>query len=241
MQQEPFRSRLDAHLHLQTIPDDSVITNSGGSAILKSFLRDGSKYICNGTSPSDWNHLSVISEFYCHELVPYFGAHPWYVNDLSADWLEILHGYIVKHSSGLGEIGLDKAFASGYVYNTSTGNIYCSAGFVSVSGTSCGNTLCTGMGFIAGDIFRDTRCPLSKQVRKRLRNRGVGRGISCVYSTEQVDFRYIDPEDETAGEDLYERGLKRRVLGSLPTLPGIFGLILANMAYKKLINPDFSS
>ena len=93
----------------------------------------------------------------------------------------------------------------------------------------------------SGDIFDTHRCPLSKQVRKRLRNRGVGRGISCVYSTERVNFSYIDPEDETAGEDLYDRGIKRRVLGSLPTLPGIFGLILANMAYKKLINPNLSS
>lgn len=93
----------------------------------------------------------------------------------------------------------------------------------------------------SGDIFDTHRCPLSKQVRKRLRNRGVGRGISCVYSTERVDFSYIDPEEETAGEDLYDRGIKRRVLGSLPTIPGIFGLILANMAYKKLLTPDLSS
>ena len=87
----------------------------------------------------------------------------------------------------------------------------------------------------SGDIFDTTKCPLSKQVRKRLRNRGVGRGIDCVYSTEQIDFTYTDPEEETEGEDIVKRGLKRRVLGSLPTLPGIFGLILANMAYKKLI------
>ncbi len=92
-----------------------------------------------------------------------------------------------------------------------------------------------------GDIFDTSRCPLSKQVRKRLRNRGVGRGIQCVYSTESVKFSYTDPEDEKENEDIYERGLKRRVLGSLPTLTGIFGLILANMAYQKLISTDPSS
>ncbi len=92
-----------------------------------------------------------------------------------------------------------------------------------------------------GDIFDTQRCPLSKQVRKRLRNRGVGRGINCVYSTERVYFSYIDPDEETEDEDIVERGLKRRVLGSLPTLPGIFGLILANMAYKKLLTLDYSS
>jgi tRNA threonylcarbamoyladenosine dehydratase len=87
----------------------------------------------------------------------------------------------------------------------------------------------------SGDIFDTTKCPLSKQVRKRLRNRGVGRGIDCVYSTELIDFSYTDPEEETEDEDIVNRGLKRRVLGSLPTLPGIFGLILANMAYQVLI------
>jgi len=93
----------------------------------------------------------------------------------------------------------------------------------------------------SGDIFDTTKCPLSKQVRKRLRNRGVGRGIDCVFSTELINFNYTDPEEETEDEDVVVRGLKRRVLGSLPTLPGIFGLILANMAYKKLLNLNLSS
>jgi len=90
----------------------------------------------------------------------------------------------------------------------------------------------------SGDIFDTTKCPLSKQVRKRLRNRGVGRGIDCVFSTELIKFTYTDPEEEAEGEDVVVRGLKRRVLGSLPTLPGIFGLILANMAYKMLLDSN---
>lgn len=107
MQQEPFQPRLDAHLHLQTIPWDSCSSDLPGREVIKSFLGKGSRSICNGTSPLDWNRVAAITERY--------------------------------------------------------------------------------------------------------------------------------PEDETAGEDLYDRETKRRVLGSLPTLPGIFGLILANMAYKKLI------
>ena len=90
----------------------------------------------------------------------------------------------------------------------------------------------------SSDIFDTIKCPLSKQVRKRLRNRGVGRGIDCVFSTEHINFTYTNPEDETEGEAIVDRGLQRRILGSLPTIPGIFGLILANMAYKKLINPN---
>ena len=92
----------------------------------------------------------------------------------------------------------------------------------------------------SGDIFDTIKCPLSKQVRKRLRNRGVGRGINCVFSTELINFTYTDPEEETEDEDILARGLKRRVLGSLPTLPGIFGLILANMAYKMLLDSNIS-
>jgi tRNA threonylcarbamoyladenosine dehydratase len=94
---------------------------------------------------------------------------------------------------------------------------------------------------ITGDIFDTSKCPLSKLVRKRLRNRGVGKGIDCVYSTELINFTYIDPEEENEAEDIVNRGFKRRVLGSLPTLPGIFGLILANMAYQKLIVFDHVS
>ncbi len=79
------------------------------------------------------------------------------------------------------------------------------------------------------DIFDTHSCPLAKIVRKRLRNRGVGRGISCVFSTEKVVFDYGEPE-----EDEYKRGRTRRVLGSLPTIPGIYGLMLAHIAIQHL-------
>lgn len=82
------------------------------------------------------------------------------------------------------------------------------------------------------DIFDTANCPLAKHVRKRLRRRNVGRGISCVYSHEKVDFDYTQPNDEiTIGETPgSDRGRERNVLGSLPTVTGIFGLTLANEA-----------
>ncbi len=87
-----------------------------------------------------------------------------------------------------------------------------------------------------GDLFETINCPLAKHLRKRLRNRGVGEGIACVYSLEQVDFNYEMPTDDTVvGNTPYaDRGRKRNILGSLPTVTGIFGLTIANQAIMRL-------
>lgn len=81
----------------------------------------------------------------------------------------------------------------------------------------------------AGDIMTSNHCPLAKHVRNRLRRQGIEGGIQCVYSTERVEFTYQGPEKTVQAASPYEdRGRKRNVLGSLPTITGIFGLILAN-------------
>lgn len=85
-----------------------------------------------------------------------------------------------------------------------------------------------------GDIFDSSNCPLAKHIRKRLRRRNIGRGISCVYSTEKVDFDYQLPEEEEKATPFANRGRQRNVLGSLPTLTGIFGLYIANQAILQL-------
>jgi tRNA A37 threonylcarbamoyladenosine dehydratase len=80
-----------------------------------------------------------------------------------------------------------------------------------------------------GDIMASNHCPLAKHVRNRLRRRGIEGGIQCIYSTEQIDFNYLGPEKTKQAASPYEnRGRKRNVLGSLPTITGIFGLTLAN-------------
>jgi tRNA A37 threonylcarbamoyladenosine dehydratase len=88
----------------------------------------------------------------------------------------------------------------------------------------------------SADVFDTTNCPLAKHIRKRLRRRGVGHGISCVFSTEKVDFDYQRPQAEPkVGETPHaDRGRERNVLGSLPTVTGIFGLTLANEAIMLL-------
>ncbi|PHR28754.1 MAG: tRNA threonylcarbamoyladenosine dehydratase [Desulfotalea sp.] len=89
----------------------------------------------------------------------------------------------------------------------------------------------------SGDVFDTSNCPLARHIRKRLRRREVGRGISCVYSTEKVTFDYTPPtEDTTVGETPFsDRGRARNTLGSLPTITGIFGLTIANLAIFQLI------
>lgn len=92
----------------------------------------------------------------------------------------------------------------------------------------------------SGDLFTTSNCPLAKHLRKRLRNRGVGAGISCVYSVEKIDFAYELPEADgtVVGETPYaDRGRQRNVLGSLPTVTGIFGLTIANQAIMRLSQP----
>ena len=85
-----------------------------------------------------------------------------------------------------------------------------------------------------GDIFDSNNCPLAKHIRKRLRRRNLGRGISCVYSTEKVDFDYQLPDEEENATPYADRGRQRNILGSLPTLTGIFGLYIANQAILHL-------
>lgn len=78
-----------------------------------------------------------------------------------------------------------------------------------------------------GDLMKTHGCPLAKQVRTRLRKEGVGKGIQVVFSPEEVDFEY-----EQATPD---NPKPQKILGSLPTLTGIFGLNLAHLALNALL------
>lgn len=87
-----------------------------------------------------------------------------------------------------------------------------------------------------GHLDRVHNCPLAAQIRKRLRRRNVGLDFTCVYSIEPVAQLPPEAIDREAleNEDIVERGRKRGVLGSLPTLTGIFGLTIANTAIKQI-------
>ena len=85
-----------------------------------------------------------------------------------------------------------------------------------------------------GDIMETHGCPLAKAVRTRLRKRGIGKGIRCVFSPEPVDFKYTDPSEDPDAEKT-ESGRKRMVLGSLPFVTAVFGEKMAELALSSLL------
>ncbi|HOW43335.1 MAG TPA: tRNA threonylcarbamoyladenosine dehydratase [Candidatus Omnitrophota bacterium] len=83
-----------------------------------------------------------------------------------------------------------------------------------------------------GDLFEARGCVLAQQLRKRLRKYGIHKGIFCVYSQEP---RLKQAVGDSATQEAYARGRARKQLGSLPTVPGIFGLTIAHCAIKFLL------
>ncbi|OQA55903.1 MAG: tRNA threonylcarbamoyladenosine dehydratase [Candidatus Omnitrophica bacterium ADurb.Bin277] len=83
----------------------------------------------------------------------------------------------------------------------------------------------------SGDLFKSHGCPLAREIRSRLRRNGIKKGIFCVYSDEAVRKT---PRMIMNEEDDYQRGRQRSKLGSLPTIPAIFGLLLAHYAAEHL-------
>jgi tRNA A37 threonylcarbamoyladenosine dehydratase len=87
-----------------------------------------------------------------------------------------------------------------------------------------------------GDISETQVCPLARMVRRRLHRRGVFTGIRCVYSIEpparspDAD-RLPDETVQTSGEGT-GHGRHRPPIGTVPWIPGIFGLTLAAEAVR---------
>ncbi|MGN0907490.1 MAG: ThiF family adenylyltransferase [Bullifex sp.] len=84
-------------------------------------------------------------------------------------------------------------------------------------------------------LLKDTwACPLARQVRAGLRKRGVECSIPVVFSPEKVNFSYTPLREEEKAEMGSDRGRRRVVLGSLPTITAIFGETMAHLALKYL-------
>ncbi|MDO5113363.1 MAG: tRNA threonylcarbamoyladenosine dehydratase [Planctomycetia bacterium] len=111
--------------------------------------------------------------------------------------------------------------------------------------SSLGAALRTDPTQVRISFLRDVQgCPLGRMIKKRMRRRGISREAMrfvCVHSTEDVsDIRtqfLKPPEPLQPGE--FHRGRLRNVLGSYPTLTGIFGLTIANYVIQKLLHSKF--
>lgn len=89
-----------------------------------------------------------------------------------------------------------------------------------------------------GDISDTQVCPLARMVRRRLHRRGVFTGIRCVYSLEpparSSDAEQLpEQKNEHSGEST-GHGRQRPSIGTVPWIPGIFGLTLAAEAVQAI-------
>ncbi len=81
-------------------------------------------------------------------------------------------------------------------------------------------------------------CPLARMVRKYLHRRNVPTDSLCVYSSEDVSAvrrTCLGPPEPST---LQRKGRERHVLGSLPTITGIFGLTIANYVIQTICFPE---
>lgn len=90
-------------------------------------------------------------------------------------------------------------------------------------------------------IHNTKNCTLAKWVRKNLRKRGVTKDITCVYSDELpkdgavVDTMLLNETRE------YDRGRERNTMGSMIVVPAVFGMTIARLVIKKILEGQKAS
>ena len=77
------------------------------------------------------------------------------------------------------------------------------------------------------DLLATDVCPLARQMRKRLRRQGVGKGILAVWSDENPRPP-LPPQPTDQGRD-------RAVNGTISYMPALFGLTLAGVVLQHLL------
>ena len=106
--------------------------------------------------------------------------------------------------------------------------------------SSMGAALRTAPEFIRiGKMSEVTHCRLACTLRKRLRHKNIPLDFPCVYSCEPVKNISRPQYDHTPDNEYIDNNEPRRsVIGSLPTITGIFGLMLANYVICRLYQSD---
>lgn len=78
------------------------------------------------------------------------------------------------------------------------------------------------------DISKTCMCPLAAVMRKRLRKRGIAKGVLTVFSDEAG-------RDPLPPQPVEGRGRARAVNGTISYMPPLFGLMLAGAVVQRLI------
>lgn len=85
--------------------------------------------------------------------------------------------------------------------------------------------------FRISDVSKTSVCPLARVMRKELKARGIT-GVKVLYSTEDT----VKPAENA---DVRAENVKRRALvGSLPYVPSVAGLLIAAEAVRELLGED---
>lgn len=87
----------------------------------------------------------------------------------------------------------------------------------------------------AADISKSFMCPLAQIIRKRLRRRGIAKGVRCVFSTEAAQNKNLPVIEEAPEEG--RSGRPREPIGSISYLTGMFGLFVASEVIQLLLTP----
>ncbi len=91
------------------------------------------------------------------------------------------------------------------------------------------------------DISRTAKDPLARVVRKNLKDRGIDRGIECVWTDEEPNaldsvvedaFHCICPSKENDMHTCEDRNL---VQGTVPWMPAMFGMALAGVVVNRML------
>jgi tRNA threonylcarbamoyladenosine dehydratase len=77
-----------------------------------------------------------------------------------------------------------------------------------------------------GDLYESRECRFAQKVRKQLRRRGVGPGVTAIYSEE------IQPKSALRLTD--GTNYKRSFYGTISYMPALFGLYIASEAIRKI-------
>lgn len=99
---EPALRLYDAHNHLQ----DERLNVDG--AMWQALAAEQVRYmVVNGACEADWPAVRELARAH-PQVIPSFGYHPWYVQERSAQWCEVLAQYLGTGTAAVGEIGLDR-------------------------------------------------------------------------------------------------------------------------------------
>ncbi len=84
----------------------------------------------------------------------------------------------------------------------------------------------------SGDLFDSRNCRLAKVLRKKLRQTGIREGIQAVWSRE------VRTEPQLPAEELEYDRLPQ---GTISTIPALFGIMLAGLVIKDMIDETADS